>query len=59
MVSPDVFSLMLHQMGECVKPYQRALAAVAGQPQGHLEVERLVIPDVIGTAPWDHRPFIN
>jgi SRSO17 transposase len=24
-----------------------------------VDVERQVIPDFIGTAPWDHRPFIN
>ena len=79
-VSPNVFTSMVEQLGDFVVPYQRALETEAGQHHMHLslqgllshlsrknaediatlvDVERQVMQDFIGTAPWDHRPLIE
>ena len=79
-VSPDVFTQMVHRLGEFVVPYQHALETEVSGRHVHLslqgllsdldrknagtsapfvDVERQVIPDFIGTVPWDHRPLVT
>jgi hypothetical protein len=69
LVSPDVFHQMLDRLGEFVVPYQRALESEAVHRPMHLylqgllsplvDVERQVIQDFIGIAPWNHQPLVT
>ncbi len=64
-VSPHVCAHLVDRRCDVVTPSQHYLKTEASQRYGHrsiaalVDVERLVIKECSGTAPWDHRPLVT